>query len=329
VLVIIFVFLLPKCAVEINEKILTKIKYYDCKYFERKEMKIDEYFLKGQIMPFGSAPEPAVRHLSQLVQVGYADNKDSTLRKFSQSFRKISHSRKSSCRVLNKVEREINKDILQLNENIIIANGDNQVTFRDNDISVNNTIKINNNDNLGDKENKDEIIVIVNNNFIANCNNNKSFEEENKPSEKPIRITLQDYSDLTLKESIIYDKREFKTYFLDNLIECHRLLKLIFKASLFHPRFIRINEFIFDLSLNFSIGALLFTDSYIDARAMDPFRDDFFYSLYTELPKTLLTIVLVCIARKVTLLIIYVPRKLKNDLNETLKLGHVGKIKQE
>jgi hypothetical protein len=83
-------------------------------------------------------------------------------------------------------------------------------------------------------------------------------------------ITIPDYHSLTLAESIKYDKRTFKTYLIDNIIEEHRLLSLIFKRSLFYPVFIRMNELIFELSLSFSMNALLFSDQYVDARASSP-----------------------------------------------------------
>jgi hypothetical protein len=90
---------------------------------------------------------------------------------------------------------------------------------------------------------------------------------------------MPDYESLSMREKIKYDRRSFWAFFIDHLIDNQRILNLIFKRSLFHPFFIRINEFIFELSLTFATNALLFSDSYIDARANDPRRVNIFIKI--------------------------------------------------
>jgi hypothetical protein len=110
------------------------------------------------------------------------------------------------------------------------------------------------------------------NNFIEKeeVGTRRGSQNQFKKNDIKANITIEDYHSLTLSESIKYDKRTFMTYLFDNIIEEHRLLSLIFKRSLFDPVFIRINELIFELSLSFSMNALLFSDQYVDARASSP-----------------------------------------------------------
>jgi hypothetical protein len=119
-------------------------------------------------------------------------------------------------------------------------------------------------------QSKDHSVAV--NNFIEDDISSKKDSLEEKDKKISVSITMQDYHSLTLKESIKFDKRTFKAYLADNIIENHKIINLIFKKSLLHPLFIRINELIFDLSLTFAINALLFSDNYIDARANDPHK---------------------------------------------------------
>jgi hypothetical protein len=163
--------------------------------------------------------------------------------------------------------------------------------------------------------NEQEHIV---NNYIINEDDGHKLEIS-QISEKKINITLHDYDCLTTRESIIYDKRTFKTYLIDNIKEHHRLIRLFCRTSIFEPIFIRTNELIFEMSLTCAISALMFTDDYIDNRAYDPLKFDFFYSLYSEIPKTLLSIVITSIILFLVSLILYTRKKDSQTMNEALR----------
>jgi hypothetical protein len=128
-------------------------------------------------------------------------------------------------------------------------------------------------------ENKnDEERIAQHNNYIEDMNDKANISENNNENEiekKPDKIdyhtpiTIGDYGQLGPLDIIRYDKRSFCKYLTDKLIMDHTIVSLIFKRSLFDPFFIRILKLIFQVSLQFCANALLFTDDYIDARALN------------------------------------------------------------
>jgi hypothetical protein len=132
--------------------------------------------------------------------------------------------------------------------------------------------------NISDKHMNDKEGVAYNN-FIVDAEDGKSSSTKDTRRMEDVRVTIHDYHCLSMKESIVYDKRSFKNYLVDHIKEHHRLMSLIFKTSLIHPVFIRTNELIFEMSLQFSISALLFTDTYIDDRAKNPNNVSLFINL--------------------------------------------------
>jgi hypothetical protein len=231
-------------------------------------MKTEDYFLKNNIVP--------------LIEVALESNNNSAViypQPVAATRILQGHGRQGSCNQLlmsssknPKKRNSQNQDFIILNENKITQDDNvNKENLDSNRLQSNEALKdsIIQTHNINDNEMNENIIV---NNYIENADqlNSSSNFKNSQITENRIIITLKDYKSLTMKESIIYDKRLFKTYFFDKLIECHRILNLIFVVSIFKPRYIRINETIFDFSLNFSIGAFLFVDSYIDARANSP-----------------------------------------------------------
>jgi hypothetical protein len=104
---------------------------------------------------------------------------------------------------------------------------------------------------------------------ISEDNNENKIEEANVKEKYNSPITIGDYEQLGPLDIIRYDKRSFCKYLSDKLIMDHTIVSLIFKKSLFDPLYIRILKLVFQVSLQFCANALLFTDDYIDARALD------------------------------------------------------------
>jgi hypothetical protein len=153
-----------------------------------------------------------------------------------------------------------------------------------------NKDKVNNNDilNLNIKPDtnidprNDEDDVVKHNNFIDGISHNdksfnQSYENRNQQEAKGKNenvvynspITIHDYEELGAMDVIEYDKRKFTKYLEDELVMNHRIISLFFKKSLFDPFYIRLIKLIFQVSLQFCTNALLFTDDYIDARAIN------------------------------------------------------------
>jgi hypothetical protein len=56
---------------------------------------------------------------------------------------------------------------------------------------------------------------------------------------------------------------------------------------------------------------------------------DFFYSLYSEIPKSILTIIIVSITTYLLCLIVHVKKENKHNLNEALKTGNEKRIREQ
>jgi hypothetical protein len=204
---------------------INKVIYYDCLFYDKKIMLIEDYFNREQ-------------------------------EKLEHIHNKVGDSGKKALKApfsWNRDTDKANNDILNLN------------------------IKP---DTNADQK-KDEDNVIQHNNFIDGINyNSKSFskdyedsgQEANDKSKKVeynSPITIHDYDELGAMDIIEYDKRKFTKFLADELVMNHSIISLFFKKSLFDPVYIRIMKLIFQVSLQFCTNALLFTDDYIDARALN------------------------------------------------------------
>jgi hypothetical protein len=241
---------------------LKKVKYYDCKAFKKASMKKEEYFINKEVVYLdGITPS---NHNSLFVNnlppaVGAT---------------KLFQGRKRS-KILNDHNPVSLYERYQV-QNLVLREN----RLSDEDLNVPDDLDFNNNnvndiemDKISVKEEQKAQKKIAFNNYLVDAGNGANginHNENIRENTKIDMVTLRDYKSLTMKESILYDRRTCGTYFIDSFIECHRLVNLYYKRSLFHPRYIRLNELIFDLSMNFAIGALLFADSFIDARANSP-----------------------------------------------------------
>jgi hypothetical protein len=119
------------------------------------------------------------------------------------------------------------------------------------------------------KENNQEIIynnrlnIIGINNFMEIDTNKGSDAKRYKGKQKI--ISYVDYKKLDAEE-LFYDQRTFTKFLKDNLIYSHPIISLFFKKSLTEPAFIRFIKLLFETNMQFCIGAMLFTDSYIEKR---------------------------------------------------------------
>jgi hypothetical protein len=143
----------------------------------------------------------------------------------------------------------------------------------------NDSLNIVNDNKLILKENqyKNDKQLIVNN-FVENGGNKDEIINYTEKCEislthtKTFSITHNDYESLSIKESIRYDNRDFKTFLIDQIKQQQRIISLIYKVSLMDPFFLRINKLVFELSMSFAMSAIVFSDTYIDERAVSDDR---------------------------------------------------------
>jgi hypothetical protein len=210
---------------------INKVIYYDCLFYDKKVMLIEDYFNRE-------------KEKQEHNKVKKYNNKDFVKTPFSSD---------------RNINKENNNDILNLN------------------------IKPDNIDHKKEEDDDDDDVVVVqHNNFIEGISHNdKSFnqnygnrnrQEANDKNENVVYnspITIHDYEELGAMDVIEYDKRKFTKYLADELVMNHSIISLFFKKSLFDPFYIRLMKLIFQISLQFCTNALLFTDDYIDARALN------------------------------------------------------------
>src|SRR5690606_23274877 len=119
----------------------------------------------------------------------------------------------------------------------------------------------------------EELVVAHNNFVISNANTSLNLKTINQDTNVYTNeITIKDYENLSAKETILYDKRPFFKYIKDELIRSHKLVGIMFKRSLLTPHYITISKLVFELSLQFALNAILFSDYYIDERVNQPLR---------------------------------------------------------
>ena len=71
--------------------------------------------------------------------------------------------------------------------------------------------------------------------------------------------TVKDLEGLSMFDKLVYDTRPFIKYFWDTLKEEHLLLNILFKNSLFEPRYIRILRTLGSITLMYTFNALFYT----------------------------------------------------------------------
>jgi hypothetical protein len=239
------------------KKNLEKIIHYDCKVFNM-QMNKESYFIKEKNINEGFVCPSNNNSMALISQPVGADMTNKCHNRVSSNVVFLSNDGQQPQKLKLKENNYDEVDDVDLNKSLSDQNV-NKIEEKDK----------NNKDNMDNIDN-----IILNNNYIENneSETKKGSPETSCKSDIKVKITIPDYNSLTMLESIKFDKRSFKGYLIDNTITHHRILGLIFIKSLFNPLFIRVNELIFEISLTFAISALLFTDTYIDERANDPYK---------------------------------------------------------
>ena len=139
--------------------------------------------------------------------------------------------------------------------------------------------------------------------------------------------TKKDFECLSPFKAVVCDDRPFKVLLIRFLIEDHAIFNIIYKKSLFNPRWAEIFFLCFTYSLLFAVNALFYTDSYIDAsfdrtgnvKIIFNFKEGFFVSFILDFPRTFLALFMTIFITAVVNLLQYVPIKYEKKLNEALK----------
>ena len=82
--------------------------------------------------------------------------------------------------------------------------------------------------------------------------------------------------------------------------------------------------------MNFALNALFFSDDYIDKRSTmtKEQRDNFFYPLIEEFPKTMISLSLSILLELLVSIIIHVPKSVEHQLNKALVTKDVDTINE-
>jgi hypothetical protein len=153
-----------------------------------------------------------------------------------------------------------NNEILQLNDNI-------------NNLE---SLDLHKFDNLNDPEfvnNKPKVNNYVDKTIDEGGDNNVVITNEHPEVIKIYKgYSIKDYDTLNMKDLLKYENRSCFTIFWDNLILRHILFSIIFRHSLLEPVHIRASKLVFELFITLGFNAFLFTDNYIEFRALAPNR---------------------------------------------------------
>jgi len=116
-----------------------------------------------------------------------------------------------------------------------------------------------------------------------------------------------------------FDNRGFFKYIVDYLFIEHPLLSL-FKLSLIEPYYVRLVFLLFSILIEFALNALLYTENWINAKALQPdsIRNGFFYPLVYECPKIATSILLCAVIEAICRVILWVPSKTKIQFHEAI-----------
>jgi hypothetical protein len=204
----------------------------DCRIFDKETMNLDEYFLHGRIVE-------KVEHVVAPNQVGKTENVSIILRPIEKK------------KTIQQVNSSNNYSIINLPERNSPNNSKNEKNEKD--LANNNYLKSKTN-----IENANSLYILEDKDIKDNSTH--YIKEKIQPTSK-------DFDELSIHEELLYDKRPFNVYVKDAIIKEHRIINIIFKRSLLHPFFIKMNKLTFELSMGLAINALLYTADYIDKRA--------------------------------------------------------------
>ena len=183
----------------------------------------------------------------------------------------------------NKKESDLNiKKKTASGENFLINSNrvsGKTLTFRD-DVSINRkSVKSINNylDKQDDMpKDKNEVKVYRNqpHTFSSNMTSNVVVVSSSNRLNQSLDIicnnlTCHEIDKLPLVEYILVDKKSFCLYFWNQIKSIHELMSIFFVYSMIDPFFVRFLKLAFNISLNLAIGAVFFSDEYINQQALN------------------------------------------------------------
>jgi hypothetical protein len=244
---------------------VTKIDKYiqkECKIFDKKTMKLGEYFLNNKIIKYGDHSSQIVEENHQPGEIGVAIYKQATAIEKPKLISQVNTSNNYSKINLadNIVDSNANQPVIELK---ISQNAD--------EIAANNNFLKSNFNTSNRPENSIMPVIEEKENNNDSNNSDANLNKASPKSENSEIIikepTNRDYESLNLKERMIYDKRTFKHFLIESIIEEHRIINIILESSILHPFYIKLNKLVFELSMGLAINALMYTADYIDTRA--------------------------------------------------------------
>jgi hypothetical protein len=94
----------------------------------------------------------------------------------------------------------------------------------------------------------------------------KSQQPEEQQTLNAVVYTDKDFAEMTVEESIAYDRRSFALYYWKALIRTHLVLSAFIYKTLIKPQYIRIIACFLSISYYFALNAIFYSDSFIQAR---------------------------------------------------------------
>lgn len=254
----------------IIENSLTKILENDCEFFDKNVHKLDDYFgYNDYNIKNNNNKDNLINNDFDEFQNKENEKKDLTPKSTSRQNLKLSSS---DLKNINEEGSILSPNKSELYCQLNIENINDKLKGESSKLSITNNSPIILNFD------KQSIINKNNNHHQVNLNNVllitkpskqiKSKDDIKNSSKNEVhQITLKDYTALSLKERLKYDRRSFFKYLTDHIRTEHPLISIIFKRSLLEPVFIRYSLFMYSLIMNFAINAVMFSDDYIDIRA--------------------------------------------------------------
>jgi hypothetical protein len=271
----------------------------DCLMFDRSQTNLNDYFLKN----------------NQTQQTQHDVN---------TNVRRQSEAELNKDKAVDDVPVDTddnNKNKLKLQENNLTAIVDTDDKNRTAGFEDQRTNDINIHNNFVDQQvNTSRELKPTGTNYFTNLNT--TIREPTNT------ITMRDYEELTLEERLVYDNRSFGKFMWDSMVRSNQLISLFVKNSVIDPILIRIVKLILGFSLMFGFNAILFTESYIEARAFGSYTFSFMAALGPEAAKTLISLIGSSIIYNAVSFIAFLPQSLKIEWSNSLKTKDVFNVEK-
>lgn len=169
-------------------------------------------------------------------------------------------------------------------------------------------------------------------NLYSNFIQNISKLNLNELTMKDI-LTENDLNKLPAKYQISIDNRTFWNYFLETLKQEHKIISLFYNKSIIKPLWLRYLSFTLDLSLDFCLNALFYSSNIINSQFNEKTSQGkdaigFLYIVNNEFWKSFWPVVITFIISTFIGIIVHVPIRYYNDLNQHFKTKMRTEIKK-